>query len=64
MITEIKMYVTGYIEDAHFHSIVHFGLIFLWNSLQSGNIFKVQKNVIRILRGRIIGKSCRDLFNP
>ena len=56
------MYVTGNIEDGYFHSIVQCGLIFSGNSSHSANIFKVQKNRIRIIRGCRSRETCRDLF--
>jgi len=39
MITEIKVYVTGNIDGAYWHSIMQFGVIFLENSSHSANIY-------------------------
>jgi hypothetical protein len=47
---------------AYFHSIVNYGLIFWGNSSHSVTIFKIQKNIIRIITGCRSRDSCRDLF--
>jgi hypothetical protein len=46
---------------AYFHSIVNYGLIF-WGSSYSVKIFKIQKDMIRIITGYRSRDSCRDLF--
>jgi hypothetical protein len=46
------------VYHAYFHSIMNYGLIFWGISSHSVNIFKIQKNIIRIIRGGI----SRDLF--
>jgi hypothetical protein len=47
---------------AYFHSIMSYGLIFWGNSSHSSNIFKIKKNIIRILTGCRRKDSCRNLF--
>jgi len=41
--TEIKLYVTGNSDGAYLHCIMQYGLIFLGNSSNSANIYKVQR---------------------
>ena len=62
MITEIKMYVTGNIDGAYWHSIMQCGVIFLGNTSHSANVYKVQKNRIRLIRGCRSREWCRGLF--
>ena len=45
-----------------FHSIVRYGIIFWGNSTTSYKVFKLQKSVIRIMRGAEPRASCRGLF--
>jgi hypothetical protein len=47
---------------AYLHSIMTYGLIFWENSSHSGNIFKLQKRIIRIIMGARPMISCRELF--
>jgi hypothetical protein len=47
---------------AYFHSIVNYGLIFWGNSSHSVKMFKLQKNIIRIITGCRSRCSCRDLI--
>ena len=59
------MYVTGNIEDGvlflfSYHYELHINI--LGNSAHSMNIFRMQKNIIGIIMGRISGDSWRDLF--
>jgi hypothetical protein len=44
------------------HSVMSYGLIFWGNSTHSITFFKIQKNMIRIIRGRRSRDSYRDLF--
>jgi hypothetical protein len=46
----------------YFHSIMTYGIIFWGNSSHSGNIFKLQKRIIRIIMGARPRDSCRELF--
>jgi hypothetical protein len=46
---------------AYFHAIMTYGLIFWGNSSHSGNIFKLQKRIIRIMGARSRDYS-RELF--
>jgi hypothetical protein len=39
-----------------------YGLIFWGNSSHSGNNFKLQKRIVRIIRGARPRDSCRELF--
>ena len=47
---------------AYFHSIIKHGIMFWGNSFNSGNIFNLQKKIIRILAGAQPRTSCRSLF--
>jgi hypothetical protein len=47
---------------AYFHAIMTYGLVFWGNSSHSGNIFKLQKRIIRIIMGTRPSDSCRELF--
>jgi hypothetical protein len=47
---------------AYFHSVMNYGLIFWGNSSHSAQIFKIQKNMIRIITGCRSRDSCRDLL--
>jgi len=62
MITEMKMYVTGNIDGAYLHSIMQYELIFWGKSSHGADIYKVQKNRIRIIRGCRNREWCRGLF--
>jgi len=44
------------------HSLVNYGFILCGNSLHSAKIFKIQKNITRIITRCRSGDSCRDLF--
>jgi hypothetical protein len=61
----IKSFLTRYtlkmIYYEYFHAIMTYGLIFWGNSSHSGNIFKIQKRIIRIMGARP-GDSCMELF--
>jgi hypothetical protein len=57
-----KSFMSQMVYYAYFHSIVNYGLIFWGNSSHSVKIFKIQKNIIRILTGCRGRDSCRDLF--
>jgi hypothetical protein len=46
----------------YFNSIINYGLPFWGNSPQSINIFRMQKNIIRIMLGCRRRDSCRNLF--
>jgi hypothetical protein len=50
------------IYNAHFHSIIKYGIIFCGNSSYSGNIFTVQKKIVRIMADAKPRTSCRSLF--
>jgi hypothetical protein len=50
------------VYHAYFLSIMNYGLIFWGNSSHSVNIFKLQKNIIRIITGCRSRDSCRELF--
>jgi hypothetical protein len=47
---------------ANFHSVVEYGIIFWGNSFNIGNVFLLQKKVIRIMVGASSKCSCRSLF--
>jgi hypothetical protein len=47
---------------AYFHSIMNYRLIFWGTSSHSTTIFKIQKNIIRIITKCRIRDSSRDLF--
>jgi hypothetical protein len=47
---------------AYFHAIMRYGLIFWGKSSHSGNIFKLQKRIIRIVMGARPRDFCRELF--
>jgi hypothetical protein len=51
------------VYNAYFHSIMNYDLISWWNSSQSANIFKKQKNIIIIITGCRSSDWRRDLFN-
>ena len=45
-----------------FYSVMTEGMIFWGNSTHCSNIFKIQKRVFRIIKGRRSGESCRKLL--
>ena len=47
---------------AYFHSIMTYGIIFWGTSSHSGDIFRLQKRVIRIITNSKKRDSCRNLF--
>ena len=47
---------------AYFHSIMPYGVIFWGNSTDKGEIFKLQKRVIRVMTNSNYRTSCRGLF--
>jgi hypothetical protein len=47
---------------SYFHAVMSYGIIFWGNSSHSGNIFKLQKRVIRIITNSRSRDSCRELF--
>jgi hypothetical protein len=47
---------------SYFHAVMSYSIIFWGNSSHSGNIFKLQKRVIRIITNYRSRDSCRDLF--
>jgi hypothetical protein len=47
---------------AYFHSVMNYGIICWDNSSYSINIFRLQKNAIRISTNSRSRDSCRDLF--
>jgi hypothetical protein len=49
------------VDYACFHSIMNYGIILLGNSPYSVKVFKIQKNIIRIITGCRSRDSCRDL---
>jgi hypothetical protein len=51
------------IYSSYFHSVMSYGIIFWGNSRISGDIFKVQKRIVRILSNKTSYDSCRRLFN-
>jgi hypothetical protein len=60
--TVIKLFLSQDTLKMIFHSIMTYGLIFWGNSSHSGNIFKLQKRIIRIIMGARPRDSCRKLF--
>ena len=50
------------VYHAYLNSIMNYRLIFCGNSSHSENIFKIQKNIIRILKACKSSDSCGDLF--
>jgi len=50
------------INNAHFHSIIKYGIIFCGNSSYSGKIFTVQKKTVTIVADAQPRTSCRSLF--
>jgi hypothetical protein len=47
---------------AYFHSIMHYGIMFLGNSSYAINVFHVQKRALRIMMGIGSRDSYRQLF--
>ena len=47
---------------SYFHSVMPYGIIFWGNSHLSTNIFKIQKQIIRIITNKGKCDSCRQLF--
>jgi hypothetical protein len=47
---------------SYFHSVLNYGLLFWRSSTESIKIFKLQKNMIRIMMGYKSNHLCRDLF--
>jgi hypothetical protein len=47
---------------AHFNSFMNHGLIFCENTSRNTKIFKIQKNIIRIITGCRRKHSCKGLF--
>ena len=50
------------VYHSYFNSIINYGLPFWGNSPQSIKIFRMQKNIIRIILGCRRRDSCRNLF--
>ena len=50
------------ISYAYFHSIIKYGTIFGGISSNSGKIFTLQKQIVRIMAGAQPGASCRSMF--
>jgi hypothetical protein len=50
------------VYHSYFNSIINYGLPFWGNSPHSITIFRMQKNIIRIMLGRKRRDSCRNLF--
>ena len=46
----------------YFHSTMNYGLLLWGRSSDSANIFRLQKNIIRIMLGCSSRDSCRNLF--
>jgi hypothetical protein len=47
---------------SYFHSTMTYGIIFWGNSTQAERVFKIQKRVIRIIKGCGMWESCREHF--
>jgi len=47
---------------AYFHSVIKYGIIFWGNSSNSGKIFTLQEQIIRLMAGAPTRTSCRSLF--
>jgi len=47
---------------SYVHSIISYGIIFWGNSSNSGEIFKIQKRIVRIITNSSKNASCRQLF--
>jgi hypothetical protein len=47
---------------AYFHSIVSYGINFWGSSASMGNVFLIQKRVVRIMLGLGHRSSCREAF--
>jgi hypothetical protein len=56
----LKALKTAYFS--YFYSIMSYGVIFWGNSCISNDIFKIQKEIIRILDNKTKRDSCRHLF--
>jgi hypothetical protein len=50
------------VYHSRFNSIIQYGLTFWGNSPQSVKIFRIQKNIIRIMMGQRRRDSCRSPF--
>jgi hypothetical protein len=48
---------------SYFHSLMTYGIIFLGNSSDSIQVFRIQKRVITIITGSKCRDPCRELFN-
>jgi len=64
----IRFYIYIYIITfksiycVYFHSIIKYELTVWGNSSKSGNIFTLQKKIIRVMAGTQPRTSCRSLF--
>ena len=47
---------------AYFHSVIKYGIIFWGNSFNSGNIFTLQKKIVRIIAGAQPRTAWKSLF--
>jgi hypothetical protein len=56
IITLINVYYS------YFHSVMTYGLIYWGNSLHADMIFKMQKRVIKLMKGCGYMESCREFF--
>ena len=48
--------------STNFSLSMHYGIIFAGNSSNSGKIFTLQKEIVRIMAGAQSGTTCRSLF--
>ena len=58
----VKMDTLKMVYYSFFSTVINYGIIFSGNSSYSNSIFKLQKNIIRIIMGVGIRDSCRQIF--
>ena len=60
--TFMSLAVLKSVYYSYAHSIISYGLIFWQNSTESGDIYKIQKRIIRIIMNSNKNASCKELF--
>jgi len=50
------------LHNAYFHYVIKYGILFGGNYSNSGKIFILQKQIVRIMAGAYPKTSCRSLF--
>jgi hypothetical protein len=58
----VSMKILKSIYYSYFHSVMKYGIMFWGNSSHAERVFKLQKRVIRLIKGCGCRESCREHF--